>query len=325
MAIRQSEHPLPDHFLVHISDTHLVMPGERLHGVAEASERLRELLWSLAGTGIRPEALVFTGDLADRGEPEAYAELREIVEGAAARMGARIVWVMGNHDDRATLRRTLLDSAPTTEPLDRVEWLGGLRLVVLDSTVPGHAHGELEPGQLAWLADVLATPAPEGTILAMHHPPVPCLQDLAVTVELRDQAALGDVVRGSDVRAILAGHLHYSTTAGFEGIPVSVASSTCYTQDLFTPGRGTRGRDAAQSVNFVHVYERTVMHTVVPAAGAATVGRHVDATATARRLEEEGVVIPPSANPDAPEWARRAIPSSPVREPAERRPVPARG
>lgn len=309
MTVRLAEHPLPDHFLVHISDTHFVMPGERLGGVADASAHLRELLATVADTGIRPEALVFTGDLADAGEAEAYAELRQVVEEAAERMGARIVWVMGNHDDRATMRRTLLDAEATTEPYDRVEWLGGLRLVVLDSTVPGRAHGELEPGQLAWLRDVLSEPAPEGTILALHHPPIPCVQDLAVTVELLDQAALADVLRGSDVRAILGGHLHYNTTATFEGIPVSVASSTCYTQDLLTPGRGTRGRDAAQTVNFVHVYERTVMHTVVPAAGAATVGRFVDAEGTAERLRQEGIVIPPSRRAGAPDWARRPIPA----------------
>ncbi|GAA1743123.1 phosphodiesterase [Microbacterium paludicola] len=309
MTLRIAEHPLPDHFLVHISDTHFVMPGERLGGVADASAHLRELLATVADTGIRPEALVFTGDLADAGEAEAYAELRSVVEEAAARMGARIIWVMGNHDDRATMRRTLLDAEPTTEPYDRVEWLGGLRIVVLDSTVPGHAHGELEPAQLEWLRGVLAEPAPEGTLLALHHPPIPCLQDLAVTVELHDQPALAQVLRGSDVRAILGGHFHYNTTATFEGIPVSVASSTCYTQDLLTPGRGTRGRDAAQTVNFVHVYERTVMHSVVPAAGAATVGRFVDAAGTVERLRQEGIVIPASANAGAPEWARTSVPA----------------
>ena len=79
--------------------------------------------------------------------------------------------------------------------------------------------------------------------------------DLAVLVELRDQAGLAAVVRSSDVRTILAGHLHYSTTATFAGIPVSVASATCYTQDLNVPVGGTRGRDGAQAFNLVHVYD----------------------------------------------------------------------
>ena len=125
---------------------------------------------------------------------------------------------------------------------------------MLDSTVPGHHYGEVDAEQLDWLRDVLATPAPHGTLLAMHHPPVPSVLDLAALVELRDQAGLAEVLEGSDVRSILAGHLHYSSTATFAGVPVSVASATCYTQDLNVPVGGTRGRDGARAFNLVHVY-----------------------------------------------------------------------
>ena len=92
-------------------------------------------------------------------------------------------------------------------------------------------------------------------------------------VELRGQAALAGVLRNSDVRTILGGHLHYSTTATFAGIPVSVASATCYTQDLNVPVGGTRGRDGGQSFNLVHVYEHTIVHSVVLLAGHSRGGR----------------------------------------------------
>ncbi|MFX5718470.1 hypothetical protein ABTE23_20825, partial [Acinetobacter baumannii] len=84
-----------------------------------------------------------------------------------------------------------------------IDELNGLRVVTLDTSVPGHHHGEVTAAQREWLADVLSVPAPLGTILAMHHPPVPSVLDLAATVELRDQRLLADVLRGSDVRAIL--------------------------------------------------------------------------------------------------------------------------
>jgi 3',5'-cyclic AMP phosphodiesterase CpdA len=83
-------------------------------------------------------------------------------------------------------------------------------------------------------------------------------------VELRDQRRLAAVLAGSDVRGILGGHLHYSTTSTLSGIPVSVASATCYTQDLVVPEGGMRGRDGAQAFNMVHVYADRVLHTVVP-------------------------------------------------------------
>lgn len=219
----------------YISATLISSGDRRLYGAVDADDRLGELLEQLNQSGLRPDAIVFTGDLADKGEPAAYRKLRGLVEPFAAQLGAELVWVMGNHDDRAELRKFLLDEAPSMAPLDRVCMIDGLRIIVLDTSVPGHHHGEIRASQLGWLAEELATPAPDGTILALHHPPIPSVLDMAVTVELRDQAALGRVLRGTDVRAILAGHLHYSTNATFVGIPVSGCLG-----DLLHPGPDRR-------------------------------------------------------------------------------------
>ena len=220
--MRTAEYPRPDHFLIHLSDTHLLAAGNQLYNSVDSTRHLVDLFAELETSGCRPEAIVFTGDLADRGEPGAYDRLREIVEPVAERLGARVIWVMGNHDDRASFRTALLDEKPTTSPIDSVTELNGLRIITLDSTVPGAHHGEVTQAQLDWLEDILAVPAPDGSILVMHHPPIPSVLDLAVSVELRDQGPLARVLRGTDVRSILAGHLHYSSTATFAGIPVSV-------------------------------------------------------------------------------------------------------
>lgn len=295
MNFRTAEHPRPQHFILHMSDTHLVGGPEPLYGSVDSEARLRQIFADLEASGSRPEAIVFTGDLADRGEAKAYAKLRKIVEPAAHKLGAEVIWAMGNHDDRATLRSELLNEPADTAPLDRSYMVNGLRIITLDSTVPGNHHGEISHEQLVWLANELLTPAPYGTILALHHPPVPCVQDLAVLVELRDQSRLADVLRGTDVRAILAGHLHYSTSALFAGIPVSVASATCYTQDLTYDDGGTRGRDGAQAYNLVHVYDDTVVHSVVPIGTYRAVGETVPREETRRRLEAAGVQIAAAA------------------------------
>src|SRR5262249_14507597 len=156
--------------------------------------RLSQLLERLEGSQIRPDALIFTGDLADTGQPDAYRKLRDLVEPLTDRLGAEVIWVMGNHDTRAALRANLIGEAPTMAPMDRVHDIAGLRVIVLDTSVPGYHHGELASEQLQWLVEQLAEPAPFGTFLAMHHPPIPSVQDLAVTVELRDQARLARVL-----------------------------------------------------------------------------------------------------------------------------------
>ncbi len=288
--MRTAEYPAPERVLLHLSDTHLRAADSRLFDLVDATDRLARALAVIEASGIAPDGVVFTGDLVDRGEGDAYAELRALVEPFAARLGTRVFWVMGNHDDRAQFRTRLLDEPAAIEPLpvDRVDELDGLRLVTLDSSVPGFHHGELTDSQLEWLADVLATPAPLGTILAMHHPPVPSVLPLAGSVELRDQARLEPVLRGTDVRAIIAGHLHYSTFATFAGIPVSVASSTCYAQDLTVPTGGTRPQDGAQAFNMVHIYDDTVVHSVVPV-DAPKVLEHIDAVEAQRRLADAGV------------------------------------
>jgi Icc protein len=108
-------------------------------------------------------------------------------------------------------------------------------------------------------------------------------------VELRQQRDLASALEGTDVRSIIAGHLHYSTFATFAGIPVSVASATCYTQDLTVPG--TRGQDAGQAYNMVHIYEDSVVHSVVPLDEDRTVGERVDEAETSRRLKAAGIRI----------------------------------
>lgn len=296
MIVRTAEYPRHDHFLVHISDTHLLAGAGRLYGRVDSEHHLRGLFDELEASQGRPEALVFTGDLADKGEPDAYERLRRIVEPAAARLGAQVIWAMGNHDDRAAFRSALFGEQPSSRPVDRVYDINGLRVITLDSTVPGHHWGAVTGDQLDWLAEELSTRSPHGTILAMHHPPVPAVLDLAVSVELRDQHELAEVLEGSDVRSILAGHLHYSSMAMFAGIPVSVATATCYTQDLNVPVGGTRGRDGARGFNTVHVYPSTVLHSVVPLGSNAPLD-YIDAEESARRLAAQGIRIPESTTP----------------------------
>jgi 3',5'-cyclic AMP phosphodiesterase CpdA len=108
------------------------------------------------------------------------------------------------------------------------------------------------------------------TILALLHPPLPSHIPFFDILELRHQAELAAVLEGTDVRAILAGHLHYSTSGTFAGIPVSVASATCYTMNLQRPPSSVNGMDAGQSFHLVHVYDDVVTHSVVPVVAAET-------------------------------------------------------
>lgn len=268
--VQFGQYPPARRVIVHISDTHLLAGNRPLGGRYDTAANLTATLEAVERTGIHPDAIVFTGDLTDLGEPEAYAALRAEVEPFAARLGAPLVWVAGNHDERPALRAGLLDREPSDEPIIGVWDLGGLRLVALDSTVPGWHHGDLDDAQLVWLREVLAEPASLGTILALHHPPLPSHIPFFDILELRHQGQFAAAIAGTDVRAIIAGHLHYSTSGIFAGIPVSVAAATCYTMNLQRPADEVNGMDAGQSFHLVHVYDDTITHAVVPVGAAET-------------------------------------------------------
>jgi Icc protein len=291
--VQFGQHSPASHLIAHISDTHFLGGSRALYGTVDTDTPVRQALAQLERSGLRPDALVFTGDIADAGEPDAYRRVRALVLASAERLGARVVWVMGNHDKRGAFRAELLGDAPADDPadnpaddpadapVDAVFDLNGLRLIALDSCVAGYHHGELTQSQLDWLAEVLRTPAQHGTLLALHHPPIPTMVPLMSILELRGQDRLAAVIRGSDIRAILGGHLHYATTGSFAGIPVSVAAATCYTLDVSAPQGELVGRSGGQSITLVHVHDDQIVHSTVPL-GEFDVATRFDADFLAR-------------------------------------------
>lgn len=263
-------YPAASQVIAHVSDTHLLDGGALLGGVADTGAALTQTVRQLERFGTALDAIVVTGDVADLGEDDAYAQVRAALEPLAAAAEAALVWVMGNHDERAPFRRDLLgsdadsDSDADASPVHHVVDVDGLRIVALDSTVPGYHHGELDAAAIAWLDATLAEPAPRGTVLAMHHAPIATPVALMDVLELRGQDELARVVRDRDVRLIIGGHLHYATNGTFAGIPVAVAGATAYTIDASAPERELVGIDGGRSFNLVHLYDDGVVTSVVP-------------------------------------------------------------
>jgi Icc protein len=229
--------------IVQISDTHITAAGN-LHHAVDTLENLASVLVAVEAGGT-PDLLLFTGDLADKGEPEAYRRFRATVEAFAARMAVPALYLPGNHDSRATFRAQLLEWEENDDVADQVVWCGGLRVIALDSTVLDAHHGELDDAQLAWLAAELTTRAPLGTIVALHHPPIPGPSAFLNTLTLRRPERLGAVISGSDVVLVTSGHAHHASAGVLAGIPVWVATASAYQIDVLaaatTALRGARG------------------------------------------------------------------------------------
>ncbi|MGH2849925.1 MAG: metallophosphoesterase [Solirubrobacteraceae bacterium] len=218
------------HLLLQVSDVHLTLDGPTPWG-APSRENLVAGLALLSDSGFVADVIVVSGDLADTGDAACYDELAERLERFAR--GAAVVYLPGNHDDRETLSRRLLDAALSGRgPLNQVRWHGGLRIVALDSTVPGMAHGELDDVTLEFLRAELATPAPDGTLVALHHPPISSPVEPISRVRLRNPDAFGAALAGSDVRLVVCGHYHHVMLGSVGGVPVWVSPAVSDLTDV---------------------------------------------------------------------------------------------
>ncbi|WP_413319478.1 metallophosphoesterase [Agrococcus sp. 1P02AA] len=258
-------HPAPSAVIAHLSDTHLLAGGAALAGIVDTEHHLRATVERLRTAASDADVIVVSGDVADLGEPEAYALAREILEPVAAELGAPIVWAAGNHDERAPMRAALGLPGGAGDPIDLVVEVGALRVVSLDTSLPGWHHGGFDEGQAEWLEGALADPPALGTVLVMHHPPLPYRSRLMRLLEFRDEQRLAAALGDADVRAILSGHLHVNGSGTFTEIPVVLAGATSYADDLGGPPPAMHGIDATQSFNLIELYPDSVAHSVVPA------------------------------------------------------------
>jgi 3',5'-cyclic AMP phosphodiesterase CpdA len=111
----------------------------------------------------------------------------------------------------------------------------GLRVITLDSLVPGEVHGVVSESQLAWVREVLAEPSPAGSIVVLHHPPILPASAYLSSIVLRNGAALGQALAGGDVHAVLCGHLHLQLSGRLDGVPVWVTPGIVTRLDLTAP------------------------------------------------------------------------------------------
>jgi 3',5'-cyclic AMP phosphodiesterase CpdA len=225
--------------------------------------QFRKALERVEASGERFDAIVLSGDLTDSAQPAAYALLRDMVEPVAERLGAAIVLTGGNHDERRPLAQQLY-GRDTDEPQDTVTVVNGLRIIDVDSAVPGYHHGGFSDAQYDWLARELATPAEHGTILVTHHAPITYRSPVMQLLDFDDVDRLRSTLEGTDVRAILSGHLHVTSYGMLGGVPVFVAGGVSYVDDVGAPRDLLMGIDGQQSWNLIEVHADQVVGTVAP-------------------------------------------------------------
>lgn len=216
--------PMPLKIVV-LSDLHLLAEGELSLGL-DTAERLRQGVAAINERHGDADFVAIAGDLADLGEHAAYLRLQQIL--SALTMPVHIT--IGNHDDRATYLSVFgADQASATGFIDKVIDAKGYRIIMLDSAITlGRHDGRIEQVQLDWLGARLAEAADRPVIVILHHHANP-LHTAVDQIILENGPALVDVLKTHpDVRQVIAGHVHYTSTAIWKGIAFTTLAGGHY-------------------------------------------------------------------------------------------------
>jgi Icc protein len=227
--------------LAQITDTHIVAPAmlfrcpvqgtapdaERVYREFDTAAYLARAVAALNALVPRPDVVVVTGDLVDHGEPAEYQQLRRLL----APLQMPVFVIPGNHDAREPLREAFRDGGylPADGYLQYTIENYPLRLVALDTLIPGKHNGMLCAERLAWLDAALAAQPTRPTAILMHHPPFATGITYMDNYGFANSAELAEIVgRHAQVERILCGHLHRAIDRRFAGTVAGTAPSTAH-------------------------------------------------------------------------------------------------
>lgn len=212
-----------------VSDLHMCAPGQLAYGTVDTNALSERALAAVAAFRPLPDALLVTGDIANEGHEAEYAAF---VGAVRRRLSLPVYVIPGNHDERATMRRVLAGFAGLDGADGFMHYVIenlAIRVVMLDTHVPGENHGELCGARLAFLENALASQPDRPTLIAMHHPPFACGIGFMDRDNLRDTGGFAAVLaRHRQVRQIVCGHVHRTIVGQCAGVPAMIAPSPCH-------------------------------------------------------------------------------------------------
>lgn len=187
-------------------------------------QRLDRVLGELAAMQPRPDLLLATGDLIDRGDKASYERLRE----AFADLPFPVHYALGNHDVRSTFQEVFPEAPFEDGFLQYVVETDALRLIVLDTLEEGRHGGAFCEARADWLKARLEEAPDVRTLIVQHHPPV----EVGIPWMNTDPAEpwvgrLEACLRGrTNIVGVVCGHIHRAVTTAWAGTLVATCPST---------------------------------------------------------------------------------------------------
>jgi Icc protein len=220
-----------DMLIAQISDMHLKPPGELLYRRIDTAGFLERAVAHIVALDPRPDVVLATGDLVDGGTVEEYTLLRRLL----APLSMPVYLIPGNHDARDPMREVFADHAylPGNGFLQYTVEDRPVRLIALDTLMPGKGYGVMCAERLDWLEARLGE-SDRPTVLFMHHPPFECGIDAFDGMRLNEGGKrLAEIVsRHRRVERVMCGHVHRPIQVRWAGTMGSIAPSTAHQATL---------------------------------------------------------------------------------------------
>lgn len=213
--------------IAQVSDSHIEAPGVIVQGIYDAHASFVRALEQVTTIQPRPDFLIHTGDATHHGNADVHRELRARMDAT----GIPYAVMAGNHDEMAPLREAFADKPwmPNGPFLHYVIELPPVRIICLDTTIPGKVEGTLCAERMAWLEARLAEAPNAPTMIAMHHPAFRigrAISDARPFGNAKEFAAL--VNRYPNVSLITAGHVHCTLQARIGNAVALAVPSTAF-------------------------------------------------------------------------------------------------
>jgi 3',5'-cyclic-AMP phosphodiesterase len=227
--------------LIQLTDLHCRPVGLPAMRRCETNTLTERALRTVRAFQPKADAVMITGDLTDNGVAGEYQALADMLK---RQIDVPVYVIPGNHDRREVLRAELGHLPGVTSDPHFVQYVVDdlpVRLVMLDTAVPGAAHGELCEKRLAWLDATLAAQPDKPTMIGMHHPPFICGIGHMDEIALRDIPGFTALIaRHPQVQRIVCGHHHRPVTVPVAQAIASIAPSVAHQVelDLFSQNPG---------------------------------------------------------------------------------------
>jgi len=224
--------------IAQVTDPHIKQEGRLAYKKIDTAANLAACVEHLQKLSEKPDLVLMTGDLTDFGRPQEYALVRRLL----APLKMPLYVIPGNHDDRSNLRSAFSDHTYLPDNGEFLHYVIDdypLRMIGLDTTIPGKPGGELCAQRLNWLDQQLQQKPDESTLLFMHHPPIQTgIGHMDVQNCANADAFAAMLEKHPQVFQILCGHVHRPIHTQWHGLTVTIAPSSSHYVALDTQENG---------------------------------------------------------------------------------------